>query len=212
MNFNLRETGVYTEGMTRRDVFAMAPALLLTGCSSTPEPKVEKKPVEPVTGLHALYAMYGKARLWAPDIRILRLSSINIDKVKSTPGKAAAWQVVFASEALSQKRAYTYSVVDESTTLREGIFPDSPGSWSNDNRAFLIAGVRADSDKAWETALKHGADYAKKYPDMPITYLLELGRQVTAPLWRVVWGESVTSSALSIVVDGNSGEYLETLH
>ena len=213
MNFNLSAQPVYTlKGMTRRDVFAMAPALLLTSCSSTPEPKVEKKPVEPVTGLHALYAMYGKARLWAPDIKILRLSSIDIDKVKSTPGKAPAWQVTFASEALAQKRAYTYSVVDASTTLREGIFPDSPGAWSNDNRAFLIAGVRADTDKAWETALKHGADYAKKYPDMPISYVLELGRQVSTPMWRVIWGESVTSSALSILVDANSGDYLETLH
>jgi hypothetical protein len=198
--------------MTRRDVFALAPALLVSGCSSAPEPKVEKKPAEPVTGLHALYAMYGKARLWAPDIKILRLSSINIDKVKSQPGKAPAWQVVFASESLNQKRAYTYSVVDASTTLREGTFPDSPGAWSNDHRAFLIAAVRADTDKAWETALKHGAEYAKKYPDMPISYVLELGRQISAPMWRVIWGESVTSSALSILVDADSGGYLETLH
>jgi hypothetical protein len=91
--------------MTRRDVLALAPALLLFGCSSTPEPRVEKKPAEPVTGLHALYAMYGKARLWAPDIKILRLSSINIDKVKSQPGKAPAWQVIFASESLQHYTA-----------------------------------------------------------------------------------------------------------
>jgi hypothetical protein len=216
MDFNVSSDAIqdagYTECMTRRDLCALAPALLLSGCSTAPEPKVEKKPVEPVTGLHALYAMYGKARLWAPDIKILRLSSINIAKVKSQPGKAPAWQAVFASESLGQKRAYTYSVIDASTTLREGTFADSPGAWSNDHRAFLIAAVRADTDKAWETALKHGADYAKKYPDMPIFYLLELGRRVNAPMWRVVWGESVTSSALSILVDAESGSYLETLH
>lgn len=198
--------------MTRRDVFAMAPALLLAGCSSTPEVKVEKKPAEPVTGLHALFAAYGKARLWAPDIKVYRVSSINIDQVKSQPGKAPVWQAIFASESLNQKRAYTYSVADVSTSIREGTFPDSPVSWTNDNRAFLIAAVRADTDKAWETALKHAADYAKKYPDMPISYVLEMGRQVSAPMWRVIWGESATSSALSILVDANSGDYLETLH
>jgi len=199
--------------MTRRDMFAIAPVVLLTGCSSpTPEVKVEKKPAEPVTGLHALYAMYGKARLWAPDIKILRLSSIHIDKVKPEPGKAPAWQVVFASESLGQKRAYTYSVVDASTTLREGTFPESPGSWSNDNRAFLIAALRTDTDKAWETALKHAADYAKKNPDMQISYSLELGRQINEPMWRVIWGESATSSAISILVDANTGDYVETLH
>ena len=187
-------------------------ALLLTGCASSPELKVAKKPAEPVTGLHALYAMYGKARLWAPDIKIIRLASINMDQVKSQPGKAPAWQVTFASESLGQKRAYTYSVVDASTSLREGTFPDSPGAWSNDNRAFLIAAVRTDTDKAWETALKHGADYAKKYPDMPISYVLEMGRQISEPMWRVIWGESVTSSALSILIDANAGGYLETLH
>jgi hypothetical protein len=191
---------------------AIAPAILLPGCSSAPEPKVEKKPAEPVTGLHALYAMYGKARLWAPDIKVLRLSSINIDQVKSQPGKTPVWTAVFASESLGQKRGYTYSVADVSTSIREGTFAESPGPWTNDNRAFLIAGVRADTDKAWETALKHASEYAKKNPDMPISYWLELGRQFGAPAWRVIWGESVTSSALSILVDANSGDYLETLH
>lgn len=203
--------------MRRRDVFALLPGLgvasvLLESCGSTPEPKVEKKPAEPVTGLHALYAMYGKARMWAPDIKLLRFSSIDIAQVKSQPGKAPAWQAIFVSESLQLKRAYTYSVIDASTTLREGTFPDSPNAWTNDNRGVLMAAIRTDSDKAWEMALKHGADYAKKYPDMPISYTLEMGRQISEPMWRVIWGESATSSALSILVDASTGAYLETLH
>ncbi|MES1261093.1 MAG: hypothetical protein ABUS49_05085, partial [Acidobacteriota bacterium] len=152
------------------------------------------------------------ARLWAPDIKVLRFSSIAIAQVKPQPGKAPAWQAIFASENLGQKRAYTYSVFDASTTLREGTFPDSPAAWSNDNRAILMAAIRTDTDKAWETALKHGDQYAKKNPDMPISYLLEMGRQISEPMWRVIWGESVTSSALSILIDASTGEYLETLH
>ena len=203
--------------MRRRELLALTPAVFssavfVQSCGSSPEPKVEKKPAVPVTGLHALYAMYGKGRLWAPDIKLVRLSSIDIAQVKRESGKAPAWQAIFASESLGQKRAYTYSVFDASTTLREGTFPDSPAAWSNDKRAILMAAIRTDTDKAWETALKHGDQYAKKNPDMPISYLLEMGRQNSEPLWRVIWGESVTSSALSILIDASTGEYLETLH
>jgi hypothetical protein len=185
---------------------------ILQSCGSTPAPVVEKKAAEPVTGLHALYAMYGKARMWAPDIKVLRLSSIDIAKVPKIPGKAPAWQAVFVSESLGQKRAYTYSVIDSSTTLREGTFPDSPTAWSSDNRGILMAAMRSDTDKAWETALKHGEAYAKKNPDMPISYTMEMGRQVSVPMWRVIWGESATSSSYSVLVDADTGQYLETLH
>jgi hypothetical protein len=203
--------------MRTRDMVALTPglllsALLLAGCGSAPAPKVEKKPAEPVTGLHALYAMYGKARMWAPDIKVLRLSSIDIAGVQKIDGKKPAWQAIFVSESLGKKRAYTYSVVDASTTLREGTFPDSPTEWSNDNRGILMPAMRSDTDKAWEIALKHGEQYAKKNPDMPISYTLEMGRQVSMPMWRVIWGESATSSSMSVLVDSTNGQYLETLH
>lgn len=198
--------------MKRRDLLALAPGLLLTSCSTAPEVKVEKKPPEPVTGLHALYQMYQRARTWAQDLKILRMTSINIDKVKPQPGKVAAWQVIFASESLGQKRAYTFSVFDASVTLREGIFPDSSSQWSNDNRAFLLAAVKVDTDAVWATALKHAEEYAKKNPDMPINYTLEMGRNTTEPLWRVIWGESASSSSYSVLVDASTGQYMETLH
>ena len=83
--------------MRRRDLLA---SLFFTGCSSAPKPVAEKKPVEPVTGLHALYQMYSHARSWAQDIKILSYASIDISQVKSEPGKAPAWQVVFDSPAL----------------------------------------------------------------------------------------------------------------
>lgn len=198
--------------MNRRELLAIAPACLVYGCSTAPAPKEEKKPAEPVTGLHALYQMYQRARTWSQDLKVLRLTSINLTQVTPQPGKAAAWQVIFASESLAQKRAYTFSVFDASVTLRQGIFPDSPSPWSNDNRAFLLAAAKIDTDQAWETALKHGEDYNRKNPGMQINYTLELGRNINDPVWRVIWGESATSSALSVVVDASTGLYLETLH
>src|SRR5690348_15837989 len=97
--------------------------------------------------------MYQLARTWAQDIKVLSCVSINISQVKPQRGKAGAWQAVFASESKSMKLAYTFSVYEVSVTLREGIFPEAPCAWSNDNRAFLIAAVKTDTDQAWQTAL-----------------------------------------------------------
>ena len=150
--------------MTRRDVVALlAPALLLPSCSSNPPVKKEpEKPAEPVTGLHALYQMYTSARAWAQDLQILKYSSINISEVARQTGKAAAWQVVFVSPAMAQSRTYTFSFYVESATLHQGIFPDSPQAWSGGGKPFMLQSAKIDTDMAWETALKHGADYNSK--------------------------------------------------
>lgn len=187
-------------------------AAIMIGCASAPEPVAQKKPPEPVTGLHALYGMYAQARSWSQDLQIVSCQSIDITQVKPQPGKAAAWQAIFAAPSLAQKRAYTYSVFDASTSLRQGIFPDSPTSMGSDTRSFVIAGARTDTDQAWETALKHGEAFATKNPDMPISYMLELNRLTNSPAWRVVWGEDVAASRFSILIDASTGQYLQTLH
>lgn len=198
--------------MNRRDLLGLAPALLISGCSSAPAPKAPPKPVEPVTGLHALYQMYQNSRTWAQDLMVVRCSSIDITQVKPQPGKAAAWQALFASPSLGKQRAYTMSVVDASTSLRAGVFADPPNTLASDTHSFLLAAARTDSEQAWDTALKHAADYSAKNPDMPISYILELGRNINDPVWRVVWGQSVTSSVFSILIDASTGLYVETLH
>jgi len=198
--------------MTRRDLLALTPAILLSGCSSSPEQKTPPKPVEPVTGLHGLYQMYQYSRTWAQDLAVVRCSSIDITQVKPQPGKAAAWQAVFASPSLARQRAYTFSVYDASVSLRQGIFADAPTPLASDSHPFALAAARTDSDQAWEIALKHAEEYAGKNPNMPISYILEMGRNVNDPVWRVIWGESVTSSVYSVLVDASTGQFAETLH
>src|SRR5579884_2646892 len=109
--------------MTRREAITTIPGLLLLGCSEeASQKKAPEKPPEPVTGLHALYQMRTFASTWAQDLNVIRLSSLNVPEVKSAPGKAAAWQVQFASATLGKTRTYTFSVYDESVTVRQGIF------------------------------------------------------------------------------------------
>jgi hypothetical protein len=197
---------------SRRRLLSLVPAAALAACSSAPEPKPAPKAVEPVTGLHALYGMYTYARTWAQDLQVVSLTSIAISQVPAVRGKAPAWQAVFSSATRGQKRTYTSSVFDASASLRSGIFADAPTALSADTRPFVLAGARIDTDQAWETALKHGEAFEKKFPGMIISFILELSRATNQPVWRVIWGADPAGSSLSIVVNADNGEYLQTLH
>jgi hypothetical protein len=63
----------------------------------------------------------------------------------------------------------------------------------------------------YQTALKHGADYAKKHPDMQISFIMEKIPEFPDPAWRVIWGESPSASNFSIYVDASTGKYLRTM-
>ncbi len=198
--------------MNRRELLALTPAaLMITACGSDTPVKEAAKPAEPITGLRALYQAYGMARQWAPDVSILHVSSMDIAQVKPQPGKTGAWQVVFASQAKGQKRAYVDCVFDVSPTLRKGVFADAANQWADDHRSFVIAAAKIDTDAALEVAMKHGGEYAKKNPTMPISYYLEMGRNINLPVWRVIWGESVGSSVFSVLVEATTGTFLSTL-
>ena len=198
--------------MTRRELIALTPALLLPSCSSGPTPPAQpEKPAVPLTGLHALYQMYTSARAWAQDLQILRLSSIDIREVPHQDGKAAAWQVVFVSQALAKSRTYTFSVYEASATLHQGMFPDAPQDWSGNGKPFLLEAAKIDSDKAWEIALEHGRDYNSKNPKIPISYTLGMDKG-TDPVWRVIWGESAGESGFSVLVNASTGDFVQIVH
>jgi hypothetical protein len=198
--------------MICRALIAPTLILLLSSCASSPPAKVEaEKPTVPLTGLHALYQMYTSARAWAQDLQILRYSSINIPEVQREDGKAAAWQVVFVSQTLRKSRTYTLSVYEASATLHQGIFPEAPQDWQGNGKPFLIETAKVDTDKAWETALKHGEDYNRKNPKTPISYTLGMDKG-NDPVWRVIWGQSAGSSSFSVLVDASTGDFMQIVH
>jgi hypothetical protein len=198
--------------MTRRQLIAFAPALLLPSCSSGPPvAAAPEKPAEPLTGLHALYQLYTSARAWAQDLQILQYSSINITEVPHQDGKVAAWQVVFVSQALGKLRTYTFSAYDASATLHKGIFEDAPQDWAGSGKPFLLESVKIDTDKAWETALEHGKDYNSKNPKTPISYTLGMNKG-NDPSWRVIWGESAGESSFSVLVDATTGDFMQIVN
>jgi hypothetical protein len=189
--------------------------LILTGCSEQPQPAEKKeppKPAEPVTGQTALYRMYQVVRTWASDAQVLKMTSIHLLEVPSVPGQAGAWEATFTSVSKGRARTYTYSVVESPGNLHEGVFAGQEQDLSTQALPFLIAAVKIDTDAAYKTALGKAGDYEKKNPDMTISMLLEKINKYPDPAWRIIWGESLGTSGLSVFIDASTGEFLETLH
>lgn len=205
-----------------RKLLLVFPALLLlSGCSdttTTEKKKEAEKPLEPATGQSALYKMYQRARSWAPDAQVLKMNSILLSEVPTVPpGTAAAWQATFTSAAKSQARTFTYSIVESQGNLHKDVFAGGDEGYSGPrpggNAPFPMMAVKIDTDAAYKTALGNGgADYDKKTPGKPITYILEKVSKFPDPVWRVVWGESVGTSNFSVYVDASTGDFKEKLH
>lgn len=193
-------------------------AILLISCSSEPKTEVAKapeKPPAPVTGRQAFQNMYVSARVWALDAQPLQLRSINLPELKSEKGRAGAWQSIFVSAQNGRQRSYSFSVIEASGNLHQGAFAGPAESWSGPSgqaAPFVIAAIKVDSDEAYATAAEHSAEYLKKNPDKPISFLLEQTNRFPDLTWRVIWGESVSASDYSVFVDASTGKYLETMH
>ena len=106
---------------------------------------------------------------------------------------------------------YTYSVVEAEGNLHQGVFANLEESYSassHQSTPFPVQALKIDTDAAWETAVKNSADYMKKHPDVPITFVLELTNRYPDVAWRIIWGESVSASDYSVFVDATTGVFL----
>ena len=209
------------EDMGIRSGVAVLPALLLllAGCSEAPKTEAAKEPdkpaEQPLTGRQAFQRMYPAARTWATDAQPMQLRSIDLQEVKTEKGKSGAWQAIFVSTSLGKARSYTFSVIDAPGNLHQGVFAGLQESWAGPRgqaTPFEIAAIKTDSDEAYRTAAKQSAEYVKKNPSKPVSFLLERNTRFPDPTWRVIWGESVGTSDYSVFVDAATGKYAETMH
>lgn len=202
--------------LTRRRLLAASTGLpiALTSCSEPPKKAAEpKKPAEALTGRSAFFKMYSPARIWSPDIQVLRLNSINLDQLRGAEGKYAAWECVFVSPSKSLSKSFTYSAVEAGGNLHEGVFSGLDESYkassSSQAMPWVVPAFKVDSDQAYKVAIEKSQDYVKKNPDKPMFFLLEQTRRFPSLAWRVVWGDSVGTSDYSVFVDATTGLYLE---
>lgn len=197
----------------------LASSLLLVGCSEQPAApaaakKEEAKP-EPITGQSALFKMYQVARSWAPDAAVLKLTSTHVEGVADQPGKSGGWSAVFVSAEHASSRTFTWYAVDQEPTIHKGVFPGAEEAYSaahGTTAPFPIGDAKIDSAAALDTAKVKEADYEKKNPGQPVIYLLEKTTRFPDPAWRVIWGDSVSTSGFSVFVDATSGAFLQIMH
>jgi hypothetical protein len=189
-------------------------AILLTGCSDNPPPvtKQPEAPPAPITGRQAFQYMYGSARIWSSDSEPLTIRSLNVPGVAAEPGKAGAWEVVFVSPSMARARFYTWSAV-ETEGVHKGVFAGQQEAWnpSGPNRPFSAAQIRVDTPEALKAATTRAEDYLKKPGKKPaVNFLLqqESATRFPDPVWRVMWGNSVSSAEYTVTVDATTGKVL----
>ncbi len=158
------------------------------------------------------FHMYQVARAsWALDAQVVKMSSMHVDGVPTPlPGQAAAWEATFYSPSLGRARSYTDSIVEQLPDLHKDVFagPQEPFTGAS----FLIAAVKKDAEGAYQTALIKAGKDAEKYTGKGVLILLEKNTKYPDPAWRIVWGESVSTAAVSVFIDASTGEYLDTMH
>lgn len=180
--------------------------LLLTGCSSeAPKPAEKPQPKEPekITGSSALYKCYIAARGWAQDAQAFRVES-QLDDSKGRDGKAINWWTGFASPARRGVEAFTWSNGEISHGTEDTYSPTNSST-----HIFNIQFLKVDSDKALETAQKHGGEQIlQKDPDTPILYRLDWNEQTNELTWHVIYGSDKNTAKLRVAVNASTGEFL----
>jgi hypothetical protein len=135
---------------------------------------------------------------------------MNVTGVKPEAGKAAAWEVVFVSASAGRARTYTWSAI-EADGLHKGVFPGQQEAWraSGANQPFSPALLKVDTEEALAAAVKSASEYVHKPGKRPpVNFMLEYeaATRFPNPIWRVLWGGSVSSAEYSATVDANTGK------
>jgi len=193
-----------------RKLFVAILALaFLAGCSSEPSkpaPAEKPKPKAPeaITGESALYKCYVPARGWAPDAQPYRVESETTGDFKGREGKAGSWRIGFASPERRSVKSYTWSNGEVSPNVEDSYSPTNVST-----QIFNIQFLKVDSDKALETAQKHGGDkLLEKETDIPILYLLDWNPQKNELTWHVIYGTDRDTAKLRVAVNASTGEFV----
>lgn len=196
--------------------------LLLAACSSStktgsspesqPAAKAASKPAGYETGRVAFQKMYLSARGWAADAQPFRLQSQFSADVPTSEGKAGLWRASFASPSKRMMKLFLWSGLVGPDAPEPGVTFSAEDSWNPNNSSthvFDLGFLKVDSDKAYETAQKHGGDkLTAKDPTQPVFFVLDWDTQKNELVWHIIYGNSQDEAKLRIGVSATSGEFL----
>jgi hypothetical protein len=190
--------------------FPSVAVVFLSACSDAPVAKTPEKPPEPLTGRQAFYQTYGPARAGATDAQPLRVRSLELEELPADHGKAAAWEATYVSPAKGRLRIFTWSAVEAAGNLHKGVFASQDESWraGGADKPFLIQALKTDTPEVLQTAIAHSESYFKNLGPKPHPkFVLEYTPRYPDPVWRVYWGDSVSSAQWSVFIDAATGQY-----
>jgi len=197
-------------------LMALLSLILMAACSSEPSkpaPAEQPQPKTPelVTGRTAFQKLYIAARGWAPDAQPYRLESTTTADSKGQNGRAVVWHAFFASPSRRGVRPYMWSGEDASDAPSRGISPGTEDTYSPSNsstQVFDMQFLKTDSDKALETAQKHGGEkLMQKDPNTPVDYMLDWSRATNELIWHVIYGDR-DNPKLRVAVNASSGDFI----
>jgi len=198
-------------------VAALLAFLWSAGCSSEPAKpaqaeKPQPKPTEFETGRVAFQRLYVAAHGWARDAQGFRVESQLPADSKGKDGKADVWRASFASPSQRSVKPYIWSGTDAADAPSRGVSPGTEDTYSPSNsstQVFDIGFLKVDTDKALETAQKHGGDKVlEKNPDTPVIYVLDWSGTTNELIWHVIYGTSRDDAKFRVAVNATSGDFI----
>lgn len=211
--------------MTGKILMTMGLAAMLCACSSSPSgssapaEKPAPKQTEAETGRMILQRLYTTSRGWAPDTQPISIQSQNYKNAGGNPnaplghdGKSAVWRGLFGSRSRQAMKTYMWSGLTGPDAPSPGINPGSEDSYNPNNTStapFDLVYLKIDSDKALETAQKHGgAALLKKDPDLPVNFTLNWEPRRQMLIWHVNYGKNSNEPDLSVVVNATTNDFV----
>ena len=200
----------------KRAFMVMAALALLAGCSSeAPKPagSSSSTPGEPApqteTAFKAFQNLYVTSRGWGTDSKPFRLESSATPEANGQGGKAGVWRAAFGSA--SRQRMETFIWVGVGPARDRGLNHGTEDPYNPNNRStmgFDTGHWKIDSDKAFETAQKHGGEeLLKKNPKAQVTYVLDWNAVKDVPVWHVTYSPE-GAAPLTVDVNATTGEFM----
>lgn len=187
-----------------------------TSQSQTPTQKEQAKPTL-YTAQQAFNMMHGYAqKQWASDALPVHIESELTSEADGHDGKATVWKGVFVSPSRGKARNFVFSGSALPDAPPRGIsataaeYPLTSDLAALQFQPFLL---KANSDRAYKESVDHGGSrLLKKEPNTKINYFVEFDRKSSAPLWYVIYGDSVQSNKGIGVVHGITGEFVKAVN
>ena len=181
--------------------------------SAEPAKPAKKEPML-YAGREAFQKMYVSAHMWVPDARPYLLESVVNAESNGHDGRASVWRGGFASLSRHGLKGFLWSGSQLPEAPSLGISSGVEDMYNPSNsstQAFDIGFLKIDSDKAYETALKHGGDkLIKANPNQSVAYTLGWSPHENILTWHVIFGTGLQDAKLRIAVNASTGEYIRT--